>query len=83
MGRRRQGGETTYDMTVTERAFTEDKAMIEAQQQNIEPSPERRFVPTAADRGNLLFNRLIERMARAEAARAGTAADRKADAVRP
>ena len=40
MGRRRQDGETTYDMTDVDQAFAEDKAMIEAQQQNIDSSPD-------------------------------------------
>jgi vanillate O-demethylase monooxygenase subunit len=82
MGRRRQDGETSYDMTVTDQAFAEDKAMIEAQQQNIDSSPERRFMPTAADRGSVLFSRLIEKMARAEVARAGGAGEHKVDTVR-
>jgi phenylpropionate dioxygenase-like ring-hydroxylating dioxygenase large terminal subunit len=80
MGRQRQDGETTCDMTDVDKAFVEDKAMVEAQQQNIDSSPERRFIPTAADRGSVLFTRLIERMAREEATRAG---ERKVDTVRP
>jgi len=66
MGRRRRGSETTYDMTVTDQAFAEDKMMIEAQQQNIDSAPARRFIPTAADQASVLFKRLVETMARAE-----------------
>ena len=70
MGRRRQDGETTCDMTDVDQAFAEDKAMIEAQQQNIDSSPDRRFMLTSADHASVLFSRLMERMARAEVAQA-------------
>jgi phenylpropionate dioxygenase-like ring-hydroxylating dioxygenase large terminal subunit len=82
MGRRRQDGETTYDMTVVDQAFAEDKMMIEAQQQNIHSSPNRRFMLATADRAGVLFGRLTERMARADVAPAGGAGERKADTVR-
>jgi phenylpropionate dioxygenase-like ring-hydroxylating dioxygenase large terminal subunit len=74
MGHRRRGAETVCDMTITERAFAEDKTMIEAQQHNIDVTPGRRFVTTIADRGIVLFNRLVEKLAREESARLSKAA---------
>lgn len=47
-------------------AFGEDKVMIEAQQQVIDTTPDPRIMPTAHDRGVTLFNRLVEKLARAE-----------------
>ena len=55
-------------MTLAGQAFGEDKAMIEAQQRVIDATPEPRIMPTAHDRGVTLYNRLVERMAREEAA---------------
>jgi phenylpropionate dioxygenase-like ring-hydroxylating dioxygenase large terminal subunit len=72
-GARRRGGETVYDMTVIDKAFAEDKVMIEAQQRNIDTSPGARFVPTSADRGIVLFNRIVDRLVRAEASRVSEA----------
>jgi vanillate O-demethylase monooxygenase subunit len=57
-------------MAVTKRGFTEDKAMIEAQQRVIDMTPEWRFMPTTADRGVVTFNRLIEKLVHQEAATA-------------
>jgi vanillate O-demethylase monooxygenase subunit len=47
-------------------AFGEDKAMIEAQQQVIDRTPDPRIMPTAHDKGVTIFTRLVERMAKAE-----------------
>jgi len=55
-------------MGITERAFAEDKKMIEAQQHNIDITPGWRFMPATADRGVILFNRLVEKLAREEIA---------------
>jgi hypothetical protein len=66
MGQKPRNGETQYDLANTERAFVEDKTMIEAQQQNIDVTPEWRFTPTTADQGILAFNRLVEKLAREE-----------------
>jgi vanillate O-demethylase monooxygenase subunit len=68
MGQRRRGDETVYDLTTTEKAFAEDKMMIEAQQRNIDVTPGWRFISIAADRGTVLFNRLVEKLAREESA---------------
>jgi phenylpropionate dioxygenase-like ring-hydroxylating dioxygenase large terminal subunit len=64
MGRRRRGEETVYDMAITEKAYAEDKTMVEAQQRNIDATPGWRFIATTADRGVILFNRLVEKMSR-------------------
>lgn len=48
-------------------AFAEDKIMIEAQQRVIDMTPDPIVMPTAHDRGVTLFNRLVDKMARAEA----------------
>jgi phenylpropionate dioxygenase-like ring-hydroxylating dioxygenase large terminal subunit len=63
MGQRDRGDHTGYDLTNTENAFTEDKRMIEAQQRNIDLAPERRFITTSADRGAVIFSRLVETLA--------------------
>lgn len=68
MGRRPCGAETAYDMTTAEKAFAEDKTMIEAQQRNIDVTPKWRFAPTTADRGILLFSRLVEKLLHEETA---------------
>jgi len=47
-------------------AFGEDKVVIEAQQRVIDMTPEPMIMPTAHDRGVTLFNRLVEKLARAE-----------------
>jgi phenylpropionate dioxygenase-like ring-hydroxylating dioxygenase large terminal subunit len=53
-------------MKVAGMAFAEDKTMIEAQQQVIDMTEDPRIMPTAHDRGVTLFNRLVEKLARAE-----------------
>lgn len=63
------------DMKVTDQAFAEDKTMIEAQQRNIDVTPGWRFISTAGDKGAVLFNRLVEKLAREEAAKLGTASE--------
>ncbi|HEV7547761.1 MAG TPA: hypothetical protein VGO42_24595, partial [Reyranella sp.] len=45
---------------VTETAFHEDKALIEAQQKLIDLEPERRMLPTSLDAGPTRFRRLVE-----------------------
>jgi vanillate O-demethylase monooxygenase subunit len=54
-------------MGVADMAFTEDRLMIEAQQRVIDRDPGRPIMPTSADKGVTLYNRLVERMAREEA----------------
>jgi phenylpropionate dioxygenase-like ring-hydroxylating dioxygenase large terminal subunit len=49
-------------------AFGEDKAMIEAQQRVIDRTPNPQVMPTAHDKGVTLFNRLVERLAKADGA---------------
>jgi len=76
LGARRRGDETTYnaaDVALTERAFAEDKMMIEAQQRNIDSMPGYRFRSTTADKGVILFNRLVEKLAREESAQVSQA----------
>lgn len=51
---------------VTTRAFSEDKAMIEAQQQVLDRDPGRVIMPTVHDRGVTLYNRLRARLIAAE-----------------
>jgi vanillate O-demethylase monooxygenase subunit len=53
-------------MDVTLMAFAEDKEMIEAQQKVIDDDPICPIMPTAADKGVTLFNRLVERLCREE-----------------
>jgi vanillate O-demethylase monooxygenase subunit len=67
-GARPAANETAFDTATAEKAFLEDKTMIEAQQRNIDSAPERRFVSNTGDRAVALFDRLIERLARDEAA---------------
>ena len=63
------GGEDLRDtlMEVAAQAFAEDKAIIEAQQRVIDATPDPRIMPTNADKGVTLFNRLVERLVREEA----------------
>lgn len=53
-------------MGIAAKAFAEDKVMIEAQQRVVDLTPNPRVMPTAHDRGVTLFNRLVERLVRAE-----------------
>lgn len=66
VGSRRGGDETAVDMATMEKAFSEDRTIIEAQQRNIDITPGWRFTPTTADRGIALFNRIVQRLAREE-----------------
>ena len=61
-------------MGVAGMAFGEDKRMIEAQQRVIDTTPDPRIMPTSADKGVILFNRLVERLAREERGEARAAA---------
>lgn len=47
-------------------AFAEDRAMIEGQQRIIDLEPGRRIMPAVGDKGTVLYNRLVERLIRAE-----------------
>lgn len=53
-------------MGIAAKAFHEDKVMIEAQQRVIDITPAPQVMPTAHDRGVTLFNRLVDKMVRAE-----------------
>jgi vanillate O-demethylase monooxygenase subunit len=68
--RRGHGDEALRDslMTLAGVAFGEDKVMIEAQQKVIDRTPDPRIMPTAHDKGVTLFNRLVERLAKQDAA---------------
>ncbi|HWW65382.1 MAG TPA: aromatic ring-hydroxylating dioxygenase subunit alpha [Sphingomonadaceae bacterium] len=57
-------------MGIAGQAFHEDKVMIEAQQRVIDATPDPRIMPTSADKGVTLFNRLVEKLAREEGKRA-------------
>jgi vanillate O-demethylase monooxygenase subunit len=65
---RRCGDEAMRDslMKLADMAFGEDKIMIEAQQKVIDRTPDPRIMPTSADKGVTLFNRLVDKLARAE-----------------
>ena len=67
--RRDQGDEALRDvlMGIANRAFTEDRIMIEAQQRVINNTPARKVLPTSADMGVTLYNRLVESLVAAEA----------------
>jgi phenylpropionate dioxygenase-like ring-hydroxylating dioxygenase large terminal subunit len=66
---RQHGDEALRDflMKLAAQAFGEDKIMIEAQQRVIDHTADPAIMPTAHDRGVTLFNRLVARLARAEA----------------
>jgi vanillate O-demethylase monooxygenase subunit len=53
-------------MGIADQAFGEDKVMIEAQQRVIDDTEQARVMPTSADKGVILFNRLVERLFREE-----------------
>jgi phenylpropionate dioxygenase-like ring-hydroxylating dioxygenase large terminal subunit len=53
-------------MGIADMAFGEDKVMIEAQHRVIHASPGARIMPTSADVGVTQYNRLVEKLARAE-----------------
>jgi phenylpropionate dioxygenase-like ring-hydroxylating dioxygenase large terminal subunit len=53
-------------MGIADMAFTEDRVMIEAQQHVIDATPDPRIMPTSADKGVTLFNRMVAKMVREE-----------------
>jgi len=53
-----------WDVTLA--AFAEDRAMIEGQQRIIDLAPDRRIMPAIGDKGTVLYNRIADRMVRAE-----------------
>jgi phenylpropionate dioxygenase-like ring-hydroxylating dioxygenase large terminal subunit len=65
---RKHGDEARRDtlMGIAAQAFNEDKVMIEAQQRVIDTTFDPKVMPTAHDRGVVLFNMLVEKMARQE-----------------
>jgi phenylpropionate dioxygenase-like ring-hydroxylating dioxygenase large terminal subunit len=69
-----QGDEALRDilMGIADQAFTEDQLMIEAQQRVIDSTPDPRVMPTSADKGVTLYNRLVERLANKDTAMLGT-----------
>jgi vanillate O-demethylase monooxygenase subunit len=66
---RKHGDDELRDllMGVAGQAFGEDKMMIEAQQKVIDATSKPRVMPTAHDRGVTIFNRLVNKLADAEA----------------
>ena len=66
---RQHGDEALRDilMGIAAMAFGEDKVIIEAQQKVIDRAGNQQIMPTVHDRGAILFNRLVEGMARKEA----------------
>jgi len=62
------GGAALRDtlMGIAAMAFEEDRVIIEAQQRVISDTPDPRVMPTGADKGITLYNRLLERLVRAE-----------------
>jgi phenylpropionate dioxygenase-like ring-hydroxylating dioxygenase large terminal subunit len=69
------GNEALRDMLmgIADMAFGEDKTMIEAQHRVIQGSPGTRIMPTSADVGVTQYNRLVEKLARAETPQAEAA----------
>ena len=63
------GDETLRDtlMGIAAMAFEEDRTIIEAQQRVISDTPDPRVMPTGADKGVTLFNRMVEKLVRLEA----------------
>ncbi|MFC4255107.1 Rieske 2Fe-2S domain-containing protein [Altererythrobacter xixiisoli] len=74
--RRGHGDEAFRDMLmgIAGKAFAEDKVMIEAQQIVIDRTLDPQIMPTAHDKGVTLFNRLVEKLAKAEQERIRVAA---------
>lgn len=66
---RDHGDEAVRDflMGLADMAFAEDKTMIEAQQKVIDTDPSRRVMPATFDKGVVLYQRLVERLAQEEA----------------
>jgi vanillate O-demethylase monooxygenase subunit len=50
-------------MGIALQAFTEDRVMIEAQQVVVDAAPDRLVLPTSADKGVTLYNRLVQKLA--------------------
>lgn len=75
--RRDQGDEALRDvlMGIANRAFTEDRIMIEAQQRVINNTTPRKVLPTSADMGVILYNRLVDSLAAGELAAAAEIAE--------
>jgi phenylpropionate dioxygenase-like ring-hydroxylating dioxygenase large terminal subunit len=53
-------------MGIADMAFGEDRRIIEAQQRVIDATPEPQIMPTGADRGVTMFNRVVARLVREE-----------------
>jgi phenylpropionate dioxygenase-like ring-hydroxylating dioxygenase large terminal subunit len=53
-------------MVIADKAFAEDRTMIEAQQRVIDATPDPRIMPTSADRAVTLFNQLVAKQLRQE-----------------
>jgi len=69
-------------MATYAQGFAEDKTIIEAQQRSIDLTPDRRFTPSSSDRAVILFNRIIEKLARKDPTRrreSGQTADSASD----
>ena len=66
--RRGHGDEALRDvlMGIADRAITEDRIMIEAQQRVVNNTAPRKVLPTSADMGVTLYNRLVESLAAGE-----------------
>jgi len=64
----KHGDEALRDilMGVAGQAFAEDKTMIEAQQAILDKTETPRVLPSAHDRGVVMFNKLVERLAKEE-----------------
>lgn len=67
---RNHGDEKLRDtlMGIADMAFGEDKAMIEAQQRVVNATENPVVMPTAHDKGVTIFNRMVDRMIKAEPA---------------
>jgi phenylpropionate dioxygenase-like ring-hydroxylating dioxygenase large terminal subunit len=65
-----QGTEEIRDMLmgIARKAFDEDRVIIEAQQKVIDQTPHVKIMPTTSDKAVVLYNRLVEKMAREEQA---------------
>jgi vanillate O-demethylase monooxygenase subunit len=60
-------------MAIADKAFAEDRAIIEAQQRIIDATPDPRIMPTSADRAVTFFNQLLAKRVRQEESSAGNA----------
>lgn len=60
-------------MNLVQKAFAEDKVMIEAQQRVIDDTPNPSMIPTSHDRSITLYSRMVDRLVRAEASEAAAA----------